>query len=145
MRILVTSASGLRPDRRTRPGGGTFGPRDRYYLGTRRRRTILAVPAALDGEGASLLPDDVVPFPRGFGFGRDGALYLASGPYRRAEATTRSSCSTAPEPCARRTGGSAVDEGAVVEVSLRQDLALLFVLEQVRPRLPVTLLEEDVL
>jgi sugar lactone lactonase YvrE len=37
------------------------------------------MPAALDGEGESLLPDGIVPFPRGFGFGRDGRLYLASG------------------------------------------------------------------
>jgi DNA-binding beta-propeller fold protein YncE len=61
------------------PGGGTFGPDGRYYLGTRRRRTILAMPATLSGNGENLLPDDVVPFPRGFGFGRDGLLYLASG------------------------------------------------------------------
>ena len=61
------------------PGGGTFGPDGRYYIGMRRRRTILALPAALDGEGEGLLPDDIVPFPRGFGFGQDGRLYLASG------------------------------------------------------------------
>jgi DNA-binding beta-propeller fold protein YncE len=61
------------------PGGGVFGPGGRYYVGMRRRRTILAMPAALDGEGTSLLPDDIVPFPRGFGFGPDGRLYLASG------------------------------------------------------------------
>jgi DNA-binding beta-propeller fold protein YncE len=61
------------------PGGGTFGPDGRYYLSTRRRRTILAMPAALDRGAVSLLPDGVVPFPRGFGFGREGRLYLASG------------------------------------------------------------------
>ena len=61
------------------PGGGMFGPDGRYYVGTRRRRTILAMPAALDGEGERLLPDGIVPFPRGFGFGRDDLLYLASG------------------------------------------------------------------
>jgi DNA-binding beta-propeller fold protein YncE len=61
------------------PGGGTFGPGGRYCVGLRRRRTVLALPAALDGEGEALLPDDIVPFPRGFGFGRDGRLYLASG------------------------------------------------------------------
>jgi DNA-binding beta-propeller fold protein YncE len=61
------------------PGGGTFGPDGRYYVGMRRRRTILAMPAALDGAGENLLPDDIVPFPRGFGFGRDGRLYFASG------------------------------------------------------------------
>jgi DNA-binding beta-propeller fold protein YncE len=61
------------------PGGGTFGPDGRYYITVRRRRTILALPAALDGEGVPLLPDGIVPFPRGFGFGPDGAVYLASG------------------------------------------------------------------
>ena len=61
------------------PGGGTFGPDGRYYVGVRRRRTILAMPAALDGHTDHLLPDGIVPFPRGFGFGPDGRLYLASG------------------------------------------------------------------
>jgi DNA-binding beta-propeller fold protein YncE len=61
------------------PGGGTFGPDGRYYVGLRRRRTILALPALLDRDGEPLLPDGIVPFPRGFGFGPDGALYLASG------------------------------------------------------------------
>lgn len=61
------------------PGGGVFGPDGRYYVGTRSRRTILAMPATLDGCDEPLLPDRVVPFPRGFGFGRGGQLYLASG------------------------------------------------------------------
>ncbi len=61
------------------PGGATFGPDGRYYISQRRRRTIFAMPAALDGAGEGLLPDDVVPYPRGFGFGHDGRLYLASG------------------------------------------------------------------
>jgi WD40 repeat protein len=60
-------------------GGGTFGPGGRYYVGLRRRRTILALPARLDQQGEPLLPDGAVPFPRGFGFGADGELYLASG------------------------------------------------------------------
>jgi DNA-binding beta-propeller fold protein YncE len=61
------------------PGGATFGPDGRYCISLRRRRTILAMPAALDEDGEGLLPDGVVPFPRGFGFGRDGQLYLSSG------------------------------------------------------------------
>jgi hypothetical protein len=61
------------------PGGGTFGPDGRYYVGLRRRRTILALPARLDREGEPLLPDGIVPFPRGFGFGPGGEVYLASG------------------------------------------------------------------
>ncbi len=61
------------------PGGAEFGPDGRYCVTMRRRRTILAMPAALDGEGKLLLPEGTVPFPRGFGFGRDGWLYLSSG------------------------------------------------------------------
>ncbi len=61
------------------PGGGTFGPDGRYYIGLRRRRTILALPAALDRAAEPFMPDRIVPFPRGFGFGADGELYLASG------------------------------------------------------------------
>ena len=61
------------------PGGGEFGPDGRYYVTVRRQRTIFAMPAALDEEGEFLLPEGTVPFPRGFGFGRDGRLYLVSG------------------------------------------------------------------
>jgi hypothetical protein len=61
------------------PGGAEFGPDGRFYLTARRQRTIRAMPAALDGEGEVLLPEGVVAFPRGFGFGRDGSLYLSSG------------------------------------------------------------------
>jgi DNA-binding beta-propeller fold protein YncE len=67
------------------PGGGTFGTDGRYYVGLRRRRTIIALPALLDREGEPLLPDGIVPFPRGFGFGADGDLYLASGVGPRGE------------------------------------------------------------
>ncbi len=61
------------------PGGGLFGPDGRYYVGLRRRRTVVAWPALLDQDPEPLLPDGVVPFPRGFGFGQHGELYLASG------------------------------------------------------------------
>jgi hypothetical protein len=61
------------------PGGAVFGPDGRFYVTMRRRRTILGISATLDGDAQPLLPEGVVPFPRGFGFGRDGSLYLASG------------------------------------------------------------------
>ena len=61
------------------PGGGEFGPDGRYCATVRRQRSIRAMPAALDGEGELLLPEGIVPFPRGFGFGHEGRLYLASG------------------------------------------------------------------
>ena len=61
------------------PGGGEFGPDGRYCVTMRRQRAILAMPAALDREGEFLLAEGIVPFPRGFGFGHEGRLYLASG------------------------------------------------------------------
>lgn len=61
------------------PGGGTFGPDGRYYVGLRGTRTIIAFATSLDGAGEHVLPPGVVPFPRGFAFGQDGRLLLASG------------------------------------------------------------------
>ena len=61
------------------PGGGEFGPDGRYYFTMRRRGTIGAIPAALDKKAGFLLPEGIVPFPRGFGFGHDGRIYLSSG------------------------------------------------------------------
>ena len=61
------------------PGGAVFGPDGRFYVTMRRRRTILGISATLDGRAEPLLPEGIVPFPRGFGFARDGSLYLASG------------------------------------------------------------------
>jgi hypothetical protein len=60
-------------------GTEVFGPGGRYYVGLRRRRTILALPPRLNRIGEAILPDGIVPFTRGFGFGPDGDLYLASG------------------------------------------------------------------
>jgi hypothetical protein len=61
------------------PGGGNFGPDGLYYVGLRAARTIMAFAPTLDGSSEAVLPTAVVPFPRGFAFGQDGALFLASG------------------------------------------------------------------
>src|SRR5271163_231203 len=61
------------------PGGGNFGPDGRYHVGLRAARTIMAFAPTLDGPGEPVLPSAVVPFPRGFAFGQDGTLFLASG------------------------------------------------------------------
>jgi hypothetical protein len=61
------------------PGGGTFGPDNRYYIGLRSARTILALPVSLGDTGEQALPTGIVPFLRGFGFNADGRLFLASG------------------------------------------------------------------
>jgi DNA-binding beta-propeller fold protein YncE len=61
------------------PGGGVFGPDGRYYAGSRSARSIMAFPKQLDSGGEFILPRNVVPFPRGFGFGSDGTRFLASG------------------------------------------------------------------
>jgi hypothetical protein len=61
------------------PGGGNLGPDGRYYVGLRGERTIMALARQLDRPGEYILPPHVVPFPRGFAFGHDGTLFLASG------------------------------------------------------------------
>jgi DNA-binding beta-propeller fold protein YncE len=61
------------------PGGGEFGPDGRYYVTLRRRGTIGVIPATLEEKAGFLLPEGIVPFPRGFGFGDDGRVYLSSG------------------------------------------------------------------
>jgi hypothetical protein len=61
------------------PGGGNFGPDGRYFVGLRSTRTIMAFSTTLAATGEHLLPPGVVPFPRGFAFGHDGRLFLASG------------------------------------------------------------------
>ena len=61
------------------PGGGIFGPDGRYYVGLRSARTIMSFPVLLDAPGEHFVPPGIVPFPRGFAFGNDGRLFLASG------------------------------------------------------------------
>ena len=61
------------------PGGGNFGPDGRYYVGLRSARTIMAFSIGLDTPGEYILPAGIVPFPRGFAFGRESRLFLASG------------------------------------------------------------------
>jgi len=61
------------------PGGALFGPDGRFYLTLRSRRTVAGMPARLDGRAESVLPDGVVPYPRGFAFAGEDRIYLASG------------------------------------------------------------------
>jgi DNA-binding beta-propeller fold protein YncE len=61
------------------PGGGNFAPDGRYCVGARTARSIAAFPVELDAPPAHILPPGIVPFPRGFAFGPDGRLFLASG------------------------------------------------------------------
>jgi WD40 repeat protein len=61
------------------PGGGNFGPDGRYYVGSRSRRSIGSFWTSLDRPPEHVWPLKVVPFPRGFAFGHDGRLFLASG------------------------------------------------------------------
>jgi hypothetical protein len=84
MRIVVTSASGANgngrgPSSRLNPGGGVISPDGRYCVTARTLRTIVAFSADLSGIEVTLLPDDVVAFPRGFAFSSDGGLFLAAG------------------------------------------------------------------
>ena len=83
-RILALNQAGVVAAIRGRldgldPGGAIFGPEDRLYVTLRRRGTVLALPASLDDQGMALLPEHVVPFPRGICFGLDGRFYLSSG------------------------------------------------------------------
>ena len=61
------------------PGGGNFDPDGRYFVGSRSTRTIVAFANHLDPAPEQVLPPGIVPFPRGFAFGHDGRLFLASG------------------------------------------------------------------
>jgi hypothetical protein len=83
-RVLALGTSGMvirdtGPVEGLNPGGGIFGPDGRYYVGLRSARTIMAFRSGLDQAGEQILRSGIVPFPRGFAFGRDGGLFLASG------------------------------------------------------------------
>ena len=61
------------------PGGGNFGPDGRYYVGLRSTRTVMALSTDLEAPDEPVVAPGIVPFPRGFAFGHDGRLFLASG------------------------------------------------------------------
>jgi hypothetical protein len=61
------------------PDGGSFGPDGRYYVGLRGRRTVTALLLTLEAPGEDFLAPGIVPFPRGFAFGRDRRPFLGSG------------------------------------------------------------------
>src|SRR3984885_1309533 len=62
----VVYDSGSFPD--LNPGGASFGPDGRFYLSARSHRTIAVFPAMLTAAPQLLMPDGIVPFPRGFAF-----------------------------------------------------------------------------
>jgi hypothetical protein len=83
-RLLALNRDGqvirnTRPIEDLNPGGSDFGPDGRYYVGLRSARTIMAFTTALDTPPERVLPVGIVPFLRGFAFGPDGKLFLASG------------------------------------------------------------------
>jgi DNA-binding beta-propeller fold protein YncE len=83
-RILALDAGGnvvrdTGPIEGLNAGGGNFGPDGRYYVGLRSTRTVTAFPRTLDAPSEHFLAPGIVPFPRGFSFGRDGRFFLGSG------------------------------------------------------------------
>jgi hypothetical protein len=84
------------PIARLNPGGGNFGPDGRYYVGLRSARTVMAFPVSLDATGVHFVPPGIVPFPRGFAFGHDGRLFLASGIGPNGEGDKRDCCDRLP-------------------------------------------------
>jgi DNA-binding beta-propeller fold protein YncE len=83
-RVLALDAAGTvvrdtGPIKSLNPGGGNFGPDGRYYVGLRSARTVTAFPQTLDAPSEHFLAPGIVPFPRGFAFGRNGRLFLGSG------------------------------------------------------------------
>jgi hypothetical protein len=82
-RVLALGAGGMvvrdtGPVERLNPGGGNFGPDGRYYVGSRSARTVMVFAPSLDVAVEPFLPTAIVPFPRGFAFGHDGRVFLAS-------------------------------------------------------------------
>ena len=83
-RVLALDAGGTvvrdtGPIEGLNPGGGNFGPDGRYYVGLRSARTVTAFPRTLDAPSEHFLVLGILPFPRGFAFGRDRRLFLGSG------------------------------------------------------------------
>src|ERR1700747_157115 len=83
-RVLALGAGGTvvrdtGPIEGLNPGGGNFGPDGRYYVGFRSARPVTAFARTLDAPSEHFLAPGIVPFPRGFAFGRDGRLFLGSG------------------------------------------------------------------
>jgi len=82
-RVLALDAAGTvvrdtGPIKSLNPGGGNFGPDGRYYVGLRSARTVTAFPRTLDAPSEHFLAPGIVPFPRGFAFGRNGRLFHKS-------------------------------------------------------------------
>ena len=83
------------------PGGAEFGPDGRYCVTMRRQRTILAMPAALDREGNSSCRRASSRSRAGSASRATAGSTSPQASRRPDKATTPSSCSTAPERCAR--------------------------------------------
>jgi hypothetical protein len=64
---------------RPQPGRREFRTRWPVLIGLRGRRTVTAFLLTLEAPGEDFLAPGIVPFPRGFAFGRDRRLFLGSG------------------------------------------------------------------
>src|SRR5580704_8654983 len=83
-RVLALDAKGhvvrdTGPIARLNPGGANFAPDGRLVVGMRTAKSLMAFATGLDRPGQRILPQGVVPFPRGFAFDTNGRLLLASG------------------------------------------------------------------
>src|SRR5690349_5262021 len=61
------------------PGGGKFGWDERYYVGSRSEKSIVAFDVAGEREPSIFVPGSFVKFPRGLAASASGAMYVASG------------------------------------------------------------------